>query len=283
MAAMLIIRTILITGATDGIGKQTALELAKNSSHHIIVHGRNETRCQNTVAEIKSAIGNSNVDYIVADFSDMNAVKDMAEEVERRFSKLNVLVCNAGVVSPTREVTKDGLELTFQVNFLAHFLLTTKLTPLLKRNRPSRVVIVSSLVHSWQSIDWSDIMAEKKYDKRAQYGRSKLMDLMFAFALARRFDNDTDIKKGEMTANALHPGAINTKLCRAGGYVCRGTVEEGAVTPVYLAQSNEVEGVNGKYFDSKRIAEPSKVSRDEVQQEKLWKFGEDKCKKLGVW
>jgi len=282
--ASMIIRTILITGATDGIGKQTALELAKNASHHVIVHGRDENRCKNTVSAIKSAIGNSNdnIDYIVADFAKMNDVKEMVAEVERRFPRLNVLICNAGVLSPKRQVTSDGLELNFQVNHLAHFLLTTKLTPLLKQNRPSRVVVVSSMLHSWGAMDWNDLMAEKNYEKTTQYSRSKLMNHLFAFALARRFANDSEIRKGEMTCNVLQPGVIGTKLCRAGGY-SGGPVESGAVTPVYLAQASEVDGVNGQYFASKKITEPSTESRDESAQEKLWQISEDLCKKLGVW
>lgn len=323
-----VIRTILITGSTDGIGKQTALELAKNAENHVIVHGRDETRCKNAVSAIRSATGipSNQIDYIVADFANMKAVKDMATEVERRFPKLNVLVCNAGVLARDRQLTADGLELTFQVrlplsyragtdyfgasrmlfdvamavnelsqlspstklchfqvNHLAHFLLATKLCNLLKRNRPSRVIVVSSICHSWHPIDWNDLMAEKDYEKYLQYSRSKLMNHLFTFALARRFASDPEIEKGSMTANVLEPGVVETKLLRAGGY-SGAPVEQGAVTSVYLAQSKDVEGVSGLYFNnSKRKTEPWAPSKDEEAQEKLWKMSEDLCQKLGVW
>jgi len=279
------IRTILITGSTDGIGKQTALELAKNAENYVIVHGRDEARCKNTVSAIKSAtgIGNDKIDYVVADFANMKAVKAMAAEVERRFPRLNVLICNAGVLMRQRQTSADGFEMTFQVNHLAHFLLTTKLMHVLKRNRPSRVVVVSSICHDWHPIDWKDLMAEKTYEKYLQYSRTKLMNHMFTFALARRFANDPEIEKGSVTSNVLEPGVIETKLLKAGGY-SGSPVEQGAVTSVYLAQSKDVECVNGEYFNNlKKKIEPWNKSRDEEAQEKLWKISEEMCQQAGVW
>jgi len=260
-------RTILITGSTDGIGKETALELARNQNNFVIVHGRNAKRCRDTVDDIKRSTSNNNIDFVVADFSSMQAVSNLAREVQRRFPRLNVLVNNAGVELPQRQVSQDGLEMTFQVNHLAPFLLTNKLSPLLKQNRPSRVVVVSSLLYSGNHIDWSDLMAEKRYNGWRQYSRSKTMNHLFAFALARRFANDRTITTGSMTCNVLEPGIVSTKLTNGVG----GSVQHGAATSVYLAQSPDVEGVNGEFYNSAtRKVNAIRYTRDEAEQERLW-------------
>jgi len=272
-------RTILITGSTDGIGKETALELARNQNNFIIVHGRDTKRCRDTVEAIKRNTSNNNIDFVVADFASMQAVSNLAGEVQRRFPRLNVLVNNAGVALPKRQVSQDGLEMTFQVNHLAPFLLTNRLSPLLKQNRPSRVVVVSSSTYSGYHIDWSDLMAEKQYDGWRQYSRSKTMNHLFAFALARRFANDRTITKGSMTCNVLEPGYVSTKLTNGGG----GSVQHGAATSVYLAQSPNIEGVNGEFYNSeKRKVNAISYTREEAEQEKLWQKSQDIINNLKV-
>uniref|UniRef100_A0A0M3IK67 WW domain-containing oxidoreductase n=1 Tax=Ascaris lumbricoides TaxID=6252 RepID=A0A0M3IK67_ASCLU len=154
----------------------------------VIVHGRSAEKCESTVEYIlreNKLPDRSNIDYVVADFSDLKEVALMAAEVQSRFPNLNVLLCNAGVLLPKRTESRNGLEMTFQVNHLAHYLLINRLLETLKINEPSRIIIVSSALHSWHKIDWDDIMAEQEYDKYLQYSRTKLMNHLTAFALHR--------------------------------------------------------------------------------------------------
>ncbi|VDP06374.1 unnamed protein product [Soboliphyme baturini] len=268
-------RTILVTGSTDGIGKETALQLARSAENLVIVHGRNVQRCTDSVEMIKRKTGNENVHFIVADFSLMSNVSRMAETLKTRFPALNVVLCNAGVLLPKREISLDKLELTFQVNYLAHFALVNLLLELLKNNRPSRIVMVSSICHSWHSIDWDDLFASKNYEKYEQYSRTKLELHMLALTLARR------LRDSGVTCNVCEPGVVETKLLRAGGYHGE-PVENGARVAVHLCQS-DMHGVNGTYFDHNlKIEESFPDSKVEQLQEKLWNLSMDiwtKCLK----
>lgn len=159
---------------------------------------------------------------------------------------------------------------------MAHFALTNLLLPTLKANAPARIVVVSSICHDWHPMDWQDMMATKGYEKYKQYSRTKLMNHMMAFALARR------LQGSGVTCNVLEPGVIQTKLLAAGGY-SGASVESGAVSSVHLAQSPEVEGVTGKYFNSnKRQIQANDESKQEDCQERLWKLSEEMCTKFGV-
>ncbi|KRZ10222.1 Retinol dehydrogenase 14 [Trichinella zimbabwensis] len=269
-------RVILITGSTDGIGRETAKQLAKNPKNMVIVHGRSLARCEDTVRMILAEHQDAKVEHVVYDFNNMSNIPKMADEIKNRFPKLNTIICNAGVLLPERTLSDDGLELTFQVNHLAHFALVCLLLDTLKNNAPSRIIVVSSLCYSWFSIDWDDLMGETDYEKYKQYSRTKLMNHMFTFALARRLAGT------EVTCNVYEPGVVETKLLRAGGYHGAHPIT-GARTAVYLVESEEVSNISGEYFDRRqnKIAAESE-SRLESSQEKLWDVSVDMCKKFSI-
>ncbi|KRY84308.1 Retinol dehydrogenase 14 [Trichinella pseudospiralis] len=250
-------RVILITGSTDGIGRETAKQLAKNPKNMVIVHGRSLARCEDTVKMILAEHQDAKVEHVVYDFNNMSNIPKMADEIKNRFPKLNTIICNAGVLLPERTLSDDGLELTFQVNHLAHFALVCLLLDTLKNNAPSRLIIVSSLCYNWFSIDWDDLMGETDYEKYKQYSRTKLMNHMFTFALARRLAGT------EVTCNVYEPG-----MC---------------IRDSYLVESQEVSNISGEYFDRRQNKiEAESESRLESSQEKLWDVSVDMCKKFSI-
>lgn len=256
-------KIILITGSTDGIGKQTALELAKKN-HMVIIHGRNTERCLNVVDEIKNKTNNQNIDYVVADFSNLDEVKRMSEEIKSRYDKLDVLINNAGIYLKRRMSDEKGIELTFKINHLAHFYLTYLLFDLLKKSEDGRIINVSSIAHESADDDFSDLMLSKNYSGYRAYSNSKLHNLLFTYALNRR------IKNSNVKVFALHPGVISTKLLYEGFRITGSPLTVGAATPVYLATSDEVKNQSGKYFINKKEARSSKTSNNEKLQEELW-------------
>jgi len=260
-------KTILITGSTDGIGKQTALELAE-LGHQIIIHGRKEERCLNTINEIKSKVKSSNLDFVVADFSNIEEVKSMGEKIKSRYSVIDVLINNAGVYLKKRQTNEQVIELTFMINHLAHFYLTYLLIDLIKKSNDGRIINVSSIAH--ESADYyEDFFLEKHYSGYTAYANSKLYNILFTYALHRR------LKDSNVKVFALHPGVISTKLLYEGFRISGSPLSVGAETPVYLATSEEVKNLSGKYFIKKKPVKSSKISYDEDLQEKLWQFSID--------
>jgi NAD(P)-dependent dehydrogenase (short-subunit alcohol dehydrogenase family) len=267
-------KTVLVTGSTGGIGKVTALELARMGANVCIV-ARNKAKGEAVLEEIKKATGNAQIELFVGDLSGINDVRRVAQEFKAKHPKLHVLVNNAGGVFDTRQTTTDGLEYTFAFNHLAYFLLTNLLLETLKASAPSRVVNVSSAAQANGKIDFDDLMNEKRYSAFGAYSASKLANVMFTYALARR------LKATGVTVNALHPGVVGTNFgSNAKSALWRGVAslakafsmppERGAETSVYLASSSEVEGVSGKYFDKKKAVASSAASQDEAAQERLW-------------
>ena len=199
----------LITGSTDGIGRQCAMEMAKAGAT-VLLHGRDAARAEATAQEARKYSGNNNVDFVVADFQSLAQVRRMAGTIVDNYPKLNVLVNNAGVYERTRRLSEDGFEMTFAVNHLAPFLLTSLLLEHLKKNAPATIVNVSSMVHQRARWDPSYLKFENHYDAYEAYGVSKLGNLLFTYELARR------LQGSDVTVNALHPGVIATKLLKAG-------------------------------------------------------------------
>jgi NAD(P)-dependent dehydrogenase (short-subunit alcohol dehydrogenase family) len=255
-------KTILITGSTDGIGKQTADELAKRG-HHIIIHGRNRNRIDATVGELTGKYSKVKIDGIAADLSSLGNVVKLSEEIKQNYPHINVLINNAGVYSQKKTMTEDGYELTFAVNHLAHMLLTWLLLDAIEE--PGRIINVSSIAHQNGKLDWNNLNAEIRYDPYGAYALSKLANIIFTIELANRLKN-----KKQITVNALHPGVIDTKLLRAGFSIKGDTLEKGAETSVYLADSEEVANISGAYFIDKKQARPSSVCNDESLRKKLW-------------
>jgi len=262
-------KTILISGSTDGIGRQIALELAAKGAR-VVIHGRFRIRCEQTVSFIKDQISNADVEFICADFSKLVEVRKAAAEIIRRFNKLEVLINNAGVFEAQRHLTVDGLERTFAVNHLAPFLLSGLLLNMLKAAAPSRIVTVSSMAHA-ATIDFDNLQGQKQYSGYEAYGLSKLANILFTFALAKR------LKNSGITVNCLHPGVIDTKLLHAGWGMGGAPVREGAKTALYLALSEELDRISGKYFSQMRQTEPAALAKDPVVQERLWEESERLC------
>lgn len=254
-------KIVLVTGATDGIGKETATRLS-HLGYSVIVHGRTEEKAKTAAREISHKSGNKVKDVAAADFSSLNEVKDMALEILKKYDKLDVLINNAGVYKKHFETSREGFELTFAVNHLAPFVLTLHLLPLIKAAPEGRIVNVASMAHS-SSINLRQLNSPEYFGGYSAYGDSKLCNILFTYYLANLAGED-------FTVNALHPGVISTKLLRAGFSMGGRSVAEGAETSVYLATSNEVSGVSGHYFSDSKPRKSASVSYDKDVQKELW-------------
>ncbi|GAA4624938.1 SDR family oxidoreductase [Actinoallomurus vinaceus] len=272
-------KACLVTGASSGIGKETAVRLAMLGATVIIV-ARTPARGEMAAEEIRRRVPHARVDVMVADLSSLAEVRRLAEEVLARYDRLDVLVNNAGVIMMRRQLTADGLETTFATNHLGPFLLTNLLRGLLERSAPARVVTVSSAAHKQvRTIPWDDLPHGGPAGYRQTYPLSKLLNILFTFELARRLTGTG------VTANCLHPGFVRTALGRDVTGVLGAVVRlvlpfqpgpaTGADTPVYLAGSPEVADVTGGYFVKRKPAEPSALARDAGAATRLWTLSEE--------
>jgi len=260
---------ILVTGSTDGIGKATATVLA-NGGADVILHGRNEKKGKEVQHELETISG-VHPELVIADYSRQDQIRIMAADLIARYSRLDVLINNAGTYEKTRHITREGIEITFAVNYLGPFLLTHLLLPLLKKSPGGRIVIVASSAHEdVNQINWDDLPQVRQYDPWGAYALSKFADIIFTYALARNFEDFG------ITANCLHPGVVDTKLLRLAfpGYPAI-TPEEAAKMPVWLACSRKVAGISGKYYDKMRPVRSSALTYDRRVQDRLWKMAED--------
>jgi NAD(P)-dependent dehydrogenase (short-subunit alcohol dehydrogenase family) len=266
-------KVCLITGATSGIGKATAMGLA-NMGANVVMVGRDRGRGEAALAEVKGKSANASVDLMLADLSSQEEIRRLADEFKEAYSRLDVLINNAGVIRSKRITSADGIETTFAVNHLAYFLLTNLLLDVLKASAPSRIVNVASGEQRNGTIDFEDLQGEKGYKAAKAYSQSKLATVLFTYELARRLEGTG------VTANCLHPGVVGTNLgsgvSGVFGFVVRAMTplmkspEKGAETSIYLASSWEVEGLSGRYFVKKAEARSSDVSYDEKLARRLW-------------
>ncbi|MDI6720186.1 MAG: SDR family oxidoreductase [Methanomicrobiales archaeon] len=263
-------RTILVTGSTDGIGRAAARILAERG-YHVLIHGRNEAKGRAVRKEIGERTGSERLDLLIADLSVQQQVRRLAAEIRDGYDRLDALVNNAGVYMRERMITPDGLETTFAVNYIAPFLLTHELLPLLRRSAPARIVNVASIAHrSVRSVDWGNLQGEKRYDPYEAYALSKLGVVVFTYGLGRILDGSA------VSANCLHPGVIDTKLLRAfSGYHQGAPPEHGAEVEVYLATSPGIDGIHGRYCEERRWAPSSPLSMDAAVRERFWRAGLD--------
>jgi NAD(P)-dependent dehydrogenase (short-subunit alcohol dehydrogenase family) len=261
--------TMLVTGATDGLGRSVAQELAAKGAT-MLLHGRSPERLEATLEELQGQTGGEKASSYLADLSSLAAVRDLAEGILSEHDRLDVLVNNAGVISPERRESEDGYELTFAVNYLSHFLLTRLLLPLLKDSAPARIVNVASAGQS--PLDFSNLMLERDYDAMKAYSQSKLAQVMFTFDLAER------LQDAGVTVNALHPASLmDTKMVQSTFGYTMSTVEEGTEAVVRLAVSKEVEGVTGRYLGQMREGRANRQAYDPQARGKLWALSEELC------
>jgi NAD(P)-dependent dehydrogenase (short-subunit alcohol dehydrogenase family) len=262
-----------VTGASAGIGLETARGLARLGGHVLLVC-RDLARGTRARDEIRRGASNDRVDLFVADLASQRAIRRVADEIRARHDRIHVLVNNAGLITRTRAVTEDGIETQFAVNHLAPFLLTNLLIDRLTAGAPSRVVNVASAVEAMGRIRFDDLQGAHQYDPLEAYYQSKLANMLFTFELARR------LRAGGITVNCLHPGAIATRLLSdyTGGRWTKTVLNRlryagprrGARTSIYLASSPEVEGVTGTYFVDGRPAASSPASLSPALQARLW-------------
>jgi NAD(P)-dependent dehydrogenase (short-subunit alcohol dehydrogenase family) len=267
-------RVCVVTGATAGIGKESARALAKMGATVVIV-ARDAAKSARTVDEIETEVPGAKLDVVLADFASLGAVRDAAAEIGRRYRAIHVLMNNAGVATKTRMITIDGYEQIFAVNHLAPFLFTRELMPLLRAGAPSRIVNVASMAERNNPIDFDDLQSEKQFGGFRVYGKSKLANVMFTYQLAARLAGTG------ITANCLHPGAVATDMLKKIPWLLYAiispfllTPEQGAVTQVYLASSPAVEGVSGGYYIKSKAVRSSPRSYDVSAQKRLWEASE---------
>jgi NAD(P)-dependent dehydrogenase (short-subunit alcohol dehydrogenase family) len=265
--------TVLVTGATDGLGRRVSLELARRGAT-VLLHGRSRERCEMVFEEVRRQTDSSEGShYYLADLSSLSAVRGLAEQILSEHDRLDVLINHAGVITRDREETEDGYERTFAVNYLAHFLLTNLLLPLLRNAAPARVVNVVSAGQS--PVDFDDVLLERGYDGMKAYTQSKLAQVMFTFDLAER------LRGTGVTTNALHPATLmDTKMVLETFGHASSTVQEGAEAVVRLAVSPELEEVTGRYFDGQREARASRQAYDAEARKRLWDLSEELCGRL---
>ena len=255
-------KTILVTGATDGLGKLVALKLAEGGAR-VLLHGRDQAKGEKVLAEVQAATGNPNLEFYRADLAVLSDVRDLAQAVTAKHSRLDVLINNAGVLGrETRQMTGDGMELHFEVNYLAPFLLTELLLPTLRASAPARIVNVSS--GGQAAVDFDDVMLETGYSAMRGYCQSKLGQIMNTIDLAER------LKGSGVTATSLHPGTyMNTNMVIGAGVKPITPVEEGVEATYRLAASPEVEGQSGVFFNQQALAQANAQAYDETARRRL--------------
>jgi NAD(P)-dependent dehydrogenase (short-subunit alcohol dehydrogenase family) len=265
-------KVCMITGANSGIGKATAIGLAKLGARLILVC-RDQNRAEEAITEIKEKTGNNSIDLILADLSSQKEIHNLVKEFKNRYDKLHVLINNAGVNLYKHTLTEDGIETTFAVNYLAHFMLCNLLYNTLKNSAPARIVNVTSSVQA-KSIDFDDLNGHNHYRQLKAYAQSKLAVVLFTYEFARK------IKGSGVSVNCIHPGFVKTNMVRkyrpfvkyfyhlVGLFLL--TPKRGAKTSIYVASSPEIDGVSGKYFKRRKEAKSVKISYDMNVAKQLW-------------
>jgi NAD(P)-dependent dehydrogenase (short-subunit alcohol dehydrogenase family) len=271
---------ILISGATNGIGLAAAEALAATGANVAIV-GRSEASARVAAARISAAARGATIATFVADFSSQAAVRALAAEVLARCPKLDVLINNAGAIYGTRQLTEDGIELTWAVNHLAPFLLTNLLIERLKSSAPARIITTASNAHRGARIPFDDINAETSYRILGRYGETKLANILFTIELARRLEGTG------ITANCYHPGGVATGINRNNGLLMdlgmiafrllARSPQKGADTLVWLATSSDVADVSGQYFFDRQQRQPNREAKDTQAARRLWELSERQC------
>ena len=273
-------KRVLITGATDGIGKQAALEIAGMGAAVTLV-GRNEAKTRAVCSEIQAQTGSDQIDWLLADLSSMDEVRRIADEFRARHDRLHVLLNNAGAVFSEFRRSADGFEMTFALNHLSYYLMTNLLLDMLgetaQATGEARIINVSSMAHQNATMRLDNLRDASGYSLMNSYGASKLMNVLFTYELARRLED------APITVNAVHPGVVRTRFghdtARVWSFLIKVlqrffaiSPQKGAETLVYLATSPDAAGVSGKYWVKKRQKQSSANSYDREQQTALWQY-----------
>jgi len=261
-------QTILVTGATDGLGRAVARELAARGAT-VLLHGRSKERLEDVRREIKEAAGSDRLRTYLADLASLEQVRRLAREVDGGQQRLDALVNNAGIAGGgPRQESAEGYELRFAVNYLAPFLLTDLLLPLLRRSAPARIVNVASV--GQVPIDFDDMMLERGYDPMRAYRQSKLAQVMFTFELAERL---RAAGESGVTVNALHPATLmNTKMALESFGYAMSTIEDGVEATLRLVVAPELDGVSGRYFDRLDESRANPQAYDADARRRLWRL-----------
>ncbi len=261
-------KTILITGSTDGIGKVTAKQLAKKG-HRIIIHGRNQKKAQKVKDDLNLFNSKANHKITIADLESQKQILTLSNQLIEDEDKIDVLVNNAGIYQNRLELTEDQIEKTIAVNYHSHFILTLLLIPLLEKSADPRIINFSSMVHA-HNLDVDKIWEPVTFNGSQAYSDSKLAMILFTFKLAELLE--------DISVNCLHPGVINTKLLKKGWGAGGASVKKGAETPVYLALADEIKEESGNYYVNKRKKKPSAAAYNQKLQEELWNKSMEKIK-----
>ena len=275
-------KNIIITGATDGIGLAAAKSIAKKG-YHVSLVGRNPDKGKKALETVVEHSGNENLDFFECDLSLVANVKDLADRIKQKHSKIDVLLNNAGGANKTKQITSEGLEKTFATNQMNYFVLSTELLNILSESNDGRIVNVASNAHIGAEVDYENINSEKSFSAWTSYCVSKLMNIMFTYQLSSMQDR--------VSVNVLHPGFVDTNIAgnegnlikyivKFGAKMFARTVDNGADSSIYLSTSDEVKGVSGKYFFKCREIKSSRASYNQEDWKKVWDLCEDYKKKL---
>ena len=271
-------KTILVTGATSGIGLEASVELARRGARVVMV-GRDPARTETARATVAERSGSREVTHLLCDFASQAAIRELARTFRAGHDRLDVLVNNAGGVNKARRLTVDGIEATFAVNHLGYFLLTTLLLDLIVKSAPARVVSVASIGHRRGTMDFDDLGFERGYGIMRAYARSKLANVLFSAELARRLAGTG------VTSNSVHPGGVATNIWSGAPLWAKPiiflllrprliSVEKGAATLVQLAADPALDGVTGQYFEEGKRSTPAPLALDPALARRLWEVSE---------
>ena len=265
-------KNIIITGATDGIGLAAAKVIA-SKNYRIGLVGRNPEKGKIAIETIQSLTGNENLDFLQCDLSSVKNIKQLSDEIKSRYSKIDVLLNNAGGANKTKQITSEGLEKTFATNQMNYFVLSTELIDIISESKDGRIINVASNAHIGAEVDYENINSEKNFSAWTSYCVSKLMNIMLTYKMAAMQD--------KVCVNALHPGFVDTNIAgnegnlikyfvKFGAKLFARTVDNGADSSIYLSTSEDVKGVSGKYFFKCREISSSKASYVKDDWDRVW-------------
>ncbi len=265
-------KNIIITGATDGIGLAAAKVIA-SKNYRIGLVGRNPEKGKIAIETIQSLTGNENLDFLQCDLSSVKNIKQLSDEIKSRYSKIDVLLNNAGGANKTKQITSEGLEKTFATNQMNYFVLSTELIDIISESNDGRIINVASNAHIGAEVDYENINSEKNFSAWTSYCVSKLMNIMLTYKMAAMQD--------KVCVNALHPGFVDTNIAgneanlikyfvKFGAKLFARTVDNGADSSIYLSTSEDVKGVSGKYFFKCREISSSKASYVKDDWDRVW-------------